>query len=93
MLNQHVFNKLEISDIEFKKIKNIIFDLGGVIINISFQRSLNAFKKLGFNDFDIIYSQIKQTHLFDLLETGKIPPQAFCNELRKFGIHFFSFTI
>ena len=84
MLNQHVFNKLEISDIEFKKIKNIIFDLGGVIINISYQRALNAFKKLGFNDFDIIYSQIKQTHLFDLLETGKIPPQAFCNELRKF---------
>ena len=84
MLNQRVFNRLEISDIEFKKIKNIIFDLGGVVINISYQRALNAFIQLGFNEFDVIYSQIKQTHLFDLLETGQIPPQAFCNELRKF---------
>ena len=84
MLSERVFNKLEISEIEFKKIKNIIFDLGGVVINISYQRALNAFIQLGFNDFDVIYSQIKQTHLFDLLETGQIPPQAFCNELRKF---------
>lgn len=84
MLNQHVFNKLEISDLEFKKIKNIIFDLGGVVINISYQKALDAFVHLGFNEFDMIYSQIRQTHLFDLLETGKIPPQAFCNEIRKF---------
>jgi putative hydrolase of the HAD superfamily len=84
MLNQRVFNKLELSDIESGKIKNIIFDLGGVVINISYQRALDAFLQLGFNEFDVIYSQIKQTHLFDLLETGQIPPQAFCNEIRKF---------
>jgi glucose-1-phosphatase len=84
MLNQHVFNKLEISNIESGKIKNIIFDLGGVVINISYQRTVNAFKRIGFDNFDAIYSQIKQTHLFDLLETGQIPPQAFCLEIQKY---------
>jgi len=64
-----------------KGIKNIIFDLGGVILNIDYNRTSQAFKELGCENFDELYSQQKQSGLFDEFETGKISPQAFINEL------------
>jgi glucose-1-phosphatase len=64
-----------------KGIKNIIFDLGGVILNIDYNRTANAFRQLGCENFDELYSQQKQSGLFDEFETGKISPQAFINEL------------
>lgn len=84
MLHPRVAQKLGISENELGNIKNIIFDLGGVIIEIRYMATIEAFKKLGFDDFENIYSLIKHTQLFDMLETGKIPAQAFRNELRKF---------
>lgn len=39
------------------KIKNIIFDLGGVILNLDFQLTFDAFKKLGAHDFDYLTLQ------------------------------------
>ena len=64
-----------------KGIKNIIFDLGGVILNIDYNRTSQAFKELGCENFDELYSQQKQSGLFDEFETGKLSPQAFINEL------------
>jgi glucose-1-phosphatase len=64
-------------------IKNIIFDLGGVIINIDYRLTANAFKNLGIPQFDTLFSQLKQTPLFDLFETGKISSQEFRSELKK----------
>ena len=32
-------------------IKNIIFDLGGVVLDIEYKKTLDAFKKLGRNNF------------------------------------------
>lgn len=54
------------------QIKNIIFDLGGVILNINYQLTIDAFKKLGFHNFDDFYTQKKQSSLFNNFETGKI---------------------
>jgi putative hydrolase of the HAD superfamily len=65
-------------------IKNIIFDLGGVILNIDFQKSTEAFKKLGFNDFDSFYNMAKQSELFIKFEKGEINAQEFRNNLRMF---------
>ena len=31
------------------KIKNVVFDLGGVLINLDFDNCLNAFRKAGFH--------------------------------------------
>jgi FMN phosphatase YigB (HAD superfamily) len=62
-------------------IRNIIFDLGGVIINIDYQRTAKAFRKLGLNNFDEIYSQAKQEKLFDKLETGHLHEDHFREEL------------
>jgi len=69
--------------IDLKGIKNIIFDLGGVVVNINYNLTLDAFRVLGFHHFDSIYTQIKQTPLFDLFETGKISSSAFREEIRK----------
>lgn len=87
MFNYLEFEKKGIVKEELSGIKNIIFDLGNVIIDIYFQKTIDDFRKLGFADFDSIYSQIKQTRIFDLFETGKIPPQTFRMELRKFRNH------
>lgn len=63
--------------------KNIIFDLGGVILNIDYQLTSKAFKDLGIQNFDELYSQARQNNLFDDLETGKISAENFRNEIRK----------
>ena len=65
-------------------IKAIIFDFGGVLINIDYNATINAFQKLGINDFDKMYSQAMQANLFDELEIGKISPQRFINGLLDF---------
>jgi len=64
-------------------IKNIIFDLGGVILNIDYNLTSEAFKRLGVNNFDQVYSQAKQSDLFDDLEVGKISAFEFRNKIRE----------
>lgn len=64
-----------------EKIRNIIFDFGGVIINIDYDVTIAAFKKLGIDNFEALYSQASQSNLFDDIETGKISPQHFINGL------------
>lgn len=63
-------------------LRNIIFDFGGVILNIDYQRTEDAFKQLGIRDFAGIYSQAEQKQLFDDLETGKIGPAQFRDSIR-----------
>lgn len=66
-----------------KKIKNIIFDLGGVILNIDYHLTINAFKALGLENFDTLFNQAKQVGVFDLLDKGLITPQGFRDEIRQ----------
>ena len=63
-------------------IKNIIFDLGGVILNIDFNLTIDAFKKLGFENFDSVFTQAKQSGIFDQLDKGLISPDEFRNGVR-----------
>lgn len=64
-------------------IKNIIFDLGGVLLNIDYQASIDEFKSLGVRDFERFYTQASQTHLFDRFDRGRISPAVFRDELRR----------
>ena len=64
-------------------IKNIIFDLGGVILNIRYQNALEAFQKLSTSQQTIAFTQQKQSRLFDEYETGRISDQAFREGLRQ----------
>ncbi len=59
----------------------VIFDLGGVIINLDYQKTISAFQQLGMSNFEQVYSQMAQTDLFDLYETGQISTQHFINLL------------
>jgi len=67
-----------------KTFENIIFDLGGVIINLDYHRTAQAFIDLGLKNFNEIYSKAQQTHLFDDFEKGIMPPENFRAELRKY---------
>ncbi|HIE15543.1 MAG TPA: HAD family phosphatase [Bacteroidales bacterium] len=64
-------------------IKNIILDLGGVVLNIDYNRTIEAFKDLGIPNALQFYSKQQQAGLFDLLEIGKISARTFRNEIRK----------
>lgn len=64
-------------------IKNIIFDFGGVIIDIGYERIAAAFRSYGMDDFDGIYTQMRQADLFDDFEKGLITPDEFRRGLRK----------
>lgn len=68
--------------VEANKYKNIIFDLGGVILNIDYLLAVKAFKDLGLGGFDTFFSQAQQKQLFDLYEKGEITSDNFRNELR-----------
>ncbi len=65
--------------------KNIIFDLGGVIINIDYDLTTKAFEALNLNNFDDLFSQARQTQLFDRYEKGMISSAEFKAELNKYG--------
>lgn len=65
-----------------KMIRNIIFDLGGVLFDINYQNIIDAFRNLGISNFDALYTQLKQDHLFDQLETGSISADEFRNRIR-----------
>lgn len=64
-------------------IKHIIFDLGGVLLNIDYSLTEQSFIALGIENFPQLYSQLKQTSLFDDFETGKIDTGHFIGELAK----------
>lgn len=59
----------------------VIFDFGGVLINIDYGATVQAFRNLGVKNIDGMYSQAQQSSLFDALETGQISPQHFINRL------------
>lgn len=65
-----------------KNIKNIIFDLGGVILNIDYTITAEAFKNIGVKNYNELYTQFNQISLFDDLETGKITPDFFRRKIK-----------
>ena len=66
-----------------KDIKHIIFDLGGVLINLDYNRTAEAFIEIGLSNFNDLYSQLQQTTVFDDLETGRIQRADFVRALQK----------
>jgi epoxide hydrolase-like predicted phosphatase len=62
--------------------KNILLDLGAVLLNIDVNKLKPAFEDLGVKNFDLLQEQLTAIHLFDDLETGKITADAFCETIR-----------
>lgn len=65
-------------------IKAILFDLGGVVLNLDYKRTIDAFNNMSSAGFDAFYSQANQQAGFDLFETGKWSPTEFRIYMRSF---------
>ena len=66
---------------KLKDFDAIIFDLGGVIINLDYYKTTTAFEQLGLVNFNEMYSQAAQSGLFDDFEKGKHSVPYFVNKL------------
>ncbi len=69
--------------IDLKNIKNIIFDLGKVLLDIHLEKTITAFKEFGIpeiNDLDIVFSRYKFFYQFEI---GSISPEKFISEIRR----------
>lgn len=66
-----------------QNINSIIFDLGGVILNIDYNKTSEAFKNLGVINIDEMYSQSSANQLFQNLEEGKISEIEFFDSIRE----------
>lgn len=62
-------------------IKNIIFDLGGVVITLDQQQSVRRFEALGLKDAESRLNAYTQEGIFGDLEGGRISAEVFRQEL------------
>ena len=66
-----------------KGIKHIIFDLGGVLLNIDYNLTEKAFIDAGIKNFPELYGQLQQSDLFDKWEMGLMERAEFISTLQK----------
>lgn len=65
-----------------EQIKNIIFDLGGVIINLEVNKTISEFNKISNTPFESIYTSLQQNIIFDLFDKGLVTETEFFKELQ-----------
>lgn len=65
------------------KFKNLMFDLGGVIMDIRRENAVRALMEIGLKDADSLLGVYGQKGAFLALEKGLITPAEFRTELRK----------
>ncbi|MDK2910626.1 MAG: glucose-phosphatase [Bacteroidales bacterium] len=66
-----------------QEIRNIIFDFGGVILNIDFQRSIEAFQALGIGKDPSFFFEFGQSEIYSNLEKGLISEKDFYDHIRR----------
>jgi len=64
-------------------IKNIIFDLGGVLVGLNGQRCIDAFRKIGAHNIAFYVEEHRTEDLFLGTELGHMTQAEFCNEARR----------
>jgi putative hydrolase of the HAD superfamily len=64
-------------------VKNILFDLGAVLIDIDFEKTADAFRQLGIDRFEEQFSQLSASTLFEDLETGNISKEDVYEAMRR----------
>jgi putative hydrolase of the HAD superfamily len=65
-------------------IKNIIFDLGNVIIDLDTEATKQDFNFLYGPDYEEVMADLKERNVFKKFETGSISTQTFLNELASY---------
>lgn len=66
-----------------KNIKNIIFDMGGVLVGLHPQRCIDAFRQIGCGEIASYVEEHRTEDLFLDTELGRITQQEFCDEVRR----------
>lgn len=62
-------------------IKNILFDFGGVIVDLDRSAAVTAFEKIGVKDADDMLSAYQQNGFFLHIEDGSLDGPQFCKKL------------
>lgn len=70
---------------KFQDITTIIFDLGGVIIDLDWNECISNFKKVGINDMENLVSTTLQRGFIYEYELGKISDEEFRTEVRMYA--------
>lgn len=65
------------------QIKNIIFDLGGVILDLDFARTESSFVNLGITNFKELFAYAHATNIFKDYEVGLVSDEEFVQALQK----------
>jgi putative hydrolase of the HAD superfamily len=63
-------------------IENIIFDLGVVLLDVDYQKTIDAFGKIGLENPAEAFSKHKQDSFFKDFERGRVSSDEFFEELR-----------
>jgi putative hydrolase of the HAD superfamily len=66
-----------------QNIKNIIFDLGGVLLNLDIAAAEKAFAEIGFQDFKQLFGKGQVTSFIKDYEVGAIDDDQFVKEIKK----------
>ncbi len=66
-----------------KEKKNIIFDLGNVVVDIDLNITIEGFRKLGFNENENFIGKYSQKGFFYDLEVGRISVEDFINKVKQ----------
>lgn len=69
-----------------KEIKNIVFDLGGVLLNLDMTLTRDAFLSLGLSDIDKVFKELQHNHILQDFEKGIITPHSFREAIRKYSV-------
>lgn len=64
-------------------IKNIVFDFGGVLFDLAYERAVETFRAIGLADADQRLDRYHQRGVFELLESGRISADDFRHELER----------
>lgn len=68
---------------QFSNISTLIFDFGGVLINLDLDRCIKKFKELGVQNFEEKLNKYGQKGFFHEFEKGQLNSAQFRDEIRK----------
>ena len=66
-----------------KRISALLFDLGGVIFDLEYNKTIEAFEAIGLEDAEHLYNQFNQSKIFDEFEIGSISGNEFISLLQE----------
>jgi len=67
----------------FEEIRTVVFDFGGVLVDLCRERAVEAFRRLGFPQAEQMLDLYHPSGLFSQLESGLVSGHELCDEIRR----------